>query len=252
MAEVAAPDSTTVVAPVDTSPPADTTPSWASDLAALDKEEWYTKLPEDVRPTIRTGLESRLKTWDKGYNQKFESLANDRKAWESERTKLEREAKLFGDLFAGNEDPRVAESATKLSELEQKLSALTAERDGYKAKVDTWERADIEKEADRVIEQYRDIIEYKAKGKDGKDVLPAWERFTALMETGKFTEEEAAGIVRPMFKLSAKPLPASLDMAGDGTRKPTQVDDLDGEDVPMHVAVKRAAERAAIRLGIHD
>ena len=156
------------------------TPAWATDLSKVDSEEWFTRLPEDIRPTVRSGLESRLQDYDRGYQSKFQSLANDRKSWESEKTEMERNSKLFSELFSGNEDPRVAESAQKLADLEKKLAELTAERDGYKTKWDSHEKEEIEREADRVIEKFKDVIDYKVKGKDGKETLPAWDKFVGL------------------------------------------------------------------------
>ena len=228
-------------------------PAWVRDLAAVDNEDWYKSVPEAHRQSVRAGLEARLREYDRGYQGKFQSLASERKAFEAERTKLQRESKLFNDLFAGNEDPRVGETQKRISELESQLAALTAERDGYKQKYDAVERAEIEREADRVIEQYRDIIDFKVKGKDGKESLPAWQKFSALMETGQFTEEEAAQVVRGMFKLSGtRALPDSLELASDGSRRGAERDDITDSNVPMHVAVARAAERNARRLGITD
>lgn len=238
-----------VAEPVATAPVADAAPAWASDLAALDREDWYTKLPEEVRPTIRGGLEARLKTWDKGYQTKFQTLAEERKAWESEKTKMARDAQLFDSLFKGEEDPRVSESATRLAELEANLAALTAERDSFKTKWETHDAAEQDKEATRIAEKFRDIIELK----DGNGKLPAWQKFCALMETEQFTEDEAAQIVRPMFKLgqTVRPLTKALDLAGDGTSRAIQVEQ-DEDDLPMAVAVRRAGERAARKLGVTD
>lgn len=229
-------------------------PDWMTDLNAVEREDWYTALPEDVRPKVKLGIESRAKAWEKGFNQKFQEFSTHRKtysererAWEQEKQELVRRASLFDSLMTGDDDPRIKDYETKVKEYETKLAEVASERDTYRTKYSEWEQREVEREADRFIASYGDIVgDEKAFGK-----------MNALMSTGQFTEEEAAGVVRGMFDLKqeAKPLPKHMQLASPGggpkvTHAPAGDED-EGDD-NLNAQLARAAARAARKLGIND
>jgi uncharacterized protein YifE (UPF0438 family) len=223
------------------------TPAWATDLAKVETEEWYTAIPEEIRPTVRGGLEARLKDYDKGYQGKYQSLAGERQAWAKEKQELQRQAQMFQDIFSGDEDPRVAESQTKLAELEAQLESLKAERDDYKGKWDSHEAESLDKEADRVIEQYKDILEHLDENGDQK----AFKKFAALLSGGEFGEAEAAEIVRSKYmpKVDApKELSKSLSLASTGKGPSTSNHEIDDGNMSVEQLLRRSAERNARRL----
>lgn len=224
------------------------TPSWLTDLNKVDAEEWYTALPEEIRPTVRSGLESRLKDYDKGYQGKYQALAGERQSWAKEKQELQRQAQMFQDIFSGDEDPRVAESETKLSQLQAELEELKAERDDYKGKWDSHENESIDKEADRVIEQFKDILEHLDEAGEHK----AWNKFAALLESGRFDEAEAAEIVRSKYLTKAdgpKELPKSLQLASTGKGPSSSNHEIDDDSLSLEQRLRRSAERNARRLG---
>jgi hypothetical protein len=99
---------------------------WNGELDSLQSEEWFSSLADEHRSRLQTGLQSKYQNWERGYSQKFSSLAQQRK--DAERQVAEARAIRARALKwqYGEEDP--------VSELEQQIGQLKTE---HKTAVDT-------------------------------------------------------------------------------------------------------------------
>lgn len=137
----------------------------------FDPESWdgnLDSLPEHLQKPV-SFLHRQLES---GYTKKFQSLADERKAfdaakvdlesaqqlgqespqgWQEEKGALERELNLLRNVLDGVEDPRIAEYHEKSSTLETDLATLKEEFEGYKDFV----QKDITAQADKYAEEYR-------------------------------------------------------------------------------------------------
>lgn len=189
---------------------------WAGELATLDKEEWYTKLDEPTRTTLRTGYESRLKNIEKGYTAKVTAENATRKELEARVAKAERNAKLYEVLGAGEPDPRLTEYEQKLADAESKLAEheakygeVSTERDSYKTRWEEHEAKEQEQQAAAIYEKHKDIMSDDT----------AFAKFHKLL-SADMDAEEAAQIVHALYPdLGDKKVPrdVSLMSKGDGT-----------------------------------
>jgi hypothetical protein len=189
---------------------------WAGELATLDKEEWYSKLDEPVRKTVRSGYEARLKNYEKGVQAKVTSTNAEKKALEERVAKAERNARLYEVLNSGEDDPRLSEYEAKikdaearLAEHEAKYGEATAERDSYKTRWEEHEAKQREAEAAVIFDKHKDIMDDDA----------AFAKFSRLLQA-EMDPEEAAAVVHALYPgLGDKAVPkdVALMSKGDGT-----------------------------------
>jgi len=183
-------------------------PAWNGELTALEKEQWYSALDEPVRKSLRSGVETRLKNYERGVSQKMQTWASEKKDLESRLARAERSYKLYEQLAQGEEDPRVAEHAGRVAELEKQLAELTGDRDSWKSKLEAREQAEAEAEARKIIEAHQDIMTNE----------DAYRKFHRLISAG-MEADEAAGMVRavmPGLGSTKPPKDVELMSRGDG------------------------------------
>ena len=120
---------------------------WNGELDSLQSEEWFSSLADEHRSRLQTGLQSKYQNWERGYSQKFSSLAQQRK--DAERQVAEARAIRARALKwqYGEEDP--------VSELEQQIEQLKAE---HKTAVDTL-RTEYESQSEEELQALRDAQE---------------------------------------------------------------------------------------------
>lgn len=245
----------------ETTPPAPQTPTehstepsgWNGELDHLSKQDWYSKIPDDVRPHVEQGLKAKWTNLEGGYSKKFQSLADERKGWESEKSTLsqrlaeqEREALLYKDLFGAGGDE---EAATRFEQEKQELAAKLAALEGellplreYKTKAEQAEaqayEASVAKEAERLASSYKDIIEHK-----DDNVF----RFFEKLVTAGIEEDDAASMTRKKFEVApvAPPKAAVIASRGDAPQgRDGFPDGLSPTDM-----IRRAAANAARKMG---
>jgi len=191
----------------DTSGSTNTAPSWNGELSSLDEQEWYKRLPDDIKPHVRAGHEAKLKTYDQGYQSKFRGLADERKSWEQkladERTQLREERAHFERLLYGEEDPAAAVKA----DLEQKLGELQTKHDALAKQQQEREEAENKRAADGV----HDYI--KAQAEDIYSDDEAFEMCIGLLVQG-IPPEKALKMVRATMTVAEEP-PRSVRAMGD-------------------------------------
>lgn len=141
-----------------------TTTDETPEVPPIDLGSWdgnIDNLPENLREPVRF-LHRQLES---GYTKKFQSLSDERKAfetaktesenapgWERERGKLNEELKLLRSLMGGDEDPRVTEYLDKNGVLTQQLAELQGEYDQFK----TFIEEDITEQAAVYADQFRE------------------------------------------------------------------------------------------------
>lgn len=111
----------------------------------IDWDSWdgsHDRLPEPIRP------------WGQKLQGHYTKTARQR---EAEATELR---KLYEDLTSGVEDPRVAEGAQKLQELQSKYEAEKAQYEEKIAKYEGW-RQQLEVLRDKQAQEYADNFEKK-------------------------------------------------------------------------------------------
>ena len=165
----------------------------------FDHESWdgnLDSLPEHLHGPV-SFLHRQL---EGGYTKKFQSLADERKAfetsqgeaatgqdtWADEKEALSQELDLYKRLMGGEEDPRIAEWQGKHGELETTHNGLRTEFNDYRTAVD----ADIQKDADeyaaRFREQHSEIFDDEAKrGKLVQIMQNGWEPENAAKLVGQ-------------------------------------------------------------------
>lgn len=216
----------------DTPAPPDSTPetsSWAGELASLDAEPWYTVLPEDVRPALRTGYENKLKNYDKGWQEKTRKVTEERQTWEKERQKLNseledtrRQTDLYGTIMKGHEDPRVTEFekeqaawATERAKIAAERGEWTKERKAFEERL-AEQIAAKELEYKPVVERLRTIEEREEATEEARivaaypDIIAndeARKLWIDLQLVSKVPEDRATLMVRAAFSLG-EPAPA--------------------------------------------
>ena len=285
--------------PTDSAPAADSSPAWAGDLEALDREPWYTALSEDVRTPLRSGYEARLRTYERGVQEKFRVHADERRAhqeavraWEAEKathatereaekqrlTEAERRANLYDKIFAGEEDPRIAESAKAAEEWEAEKAAWAAERathEGaiaakeaeYRAELDrlrgdlsVYEQQAIAEEQARLVEAYSDIL-------DHPEAIKAFAAFTSETvttdgkERPRYTEEQAAAMTRALHQLqpAVRAAPPAAEPPPPAARQPAAPPAPAARDlpeapalVPDSVSLASPGDRGPAKLEVDD
>lgn len=225
---------------------------WNGEIDHLQKQEWWSAIPEPVRPNIEQGLRTKWTNLEGGYSKKFQSLADERKAWESEKSTLsqrlqaqEREALLYKDLFGGSDSEATSRFEQEKKELQDKLAAFEQEiaplRE-YKTKAEQASaqayEAQVKAEADRMASAYKDIIEHKEE--------KVFDFFSKLVTAG-IEEDEAATMTRKKFDVSTPQPPKAAVVASRGDA-PQGRDGLPDGLSPIDM-ITRAAANAARKMG---
>lgn len=186
-------------------PPAPDVPTWNGELSALEKEQWYASLDEGMRKNVRSGVETRLRNYEKGVQSKLQSWSQEKKDLESKLSRAERAQKLYETLSQGEEDPRVAEHQARADELQRQLDQLVSERDGYKTKWEQREEAEAKATAQRIFDEHTDIMSNDAMS----------EKFIKLLTAG-LEPEEAAAMVRAVVQEASPKVPKDVALMGRG------------------------------------
>lgn len=191
-----------------TAEPAQEPPSWNGELAALDEQDWYKGLPDDIKPRVRAGHEAKLKTYDQGYQAKFRTLADERKSWETkyaeQQQALRDERAHIESLLFGEADPAAAVKA----DLEKKLAELQGKYDTLDKTVKERDEAANKQAADTV----HDYI--KAQAEDVYTDDEAFETVVGLIASG-IAPDKALKMVRATMTVAEEPPKSVRAMGGD-------------------------------------
>lgn len=183
-------------APVPEATPAPLPPStpqetdlWNGEVEHLAKRPWYGKLSETEKKDLEAGYKNKLKNYDSGYQKKFSSLAEERKAFEATKAEADRNRKLLA-LYSGDD-----ESQKVLAELE--------ELRGYRTQAEAREaerfQAEQAKMATELEKSYGDILESEE----------ATETMAKLLEAGISTEKAAAFVRASLTPATPPPVEES-------------------------------------------
>jgi len=163
----------------------------------FDHESWDGNL--DSLPGHLHGPVSFLhRQLEGGYTKKFQSLADERKAfetlqaeagngsneWADEKEALSQELDLYKRLMGGEEDPRIAEWQGKHGELDTTHQGLQTEFDDYRTAVEADIKKDAEEYASRFRERHSEIFDDDTKRA----------KLVQIMESG-WEPEDAAKLV---------------------------------------------------------
>ena len=129
-------------------------------LSGFDASAWdgnFDVLPEILREPVGY-LHKQLES---GYTKKFQDLAEQRKAFDSERADLDalkksqiaiqEERDLLRSILGGAEDPRLGQYTAENERLQKEMGALQQEFDQFKAYVE----AEVDAQAAEYAEQYK-------------------------------------------------------------------------------------------------
>jgi len=217
------------------------TPAWAGELQTLDKQTWYTALPEDARKTLRSGYEARLRNVEQGVNGKMQSWSTEKKDLEGRISKAERTAKLYETLVHGEDDPRVAEKEAELATLKTQLQALTGERDDFKGKWESHSQKQVDADAQKIYEEHKAIV----------DNDEAYAEFDKLLRADVPVDRAAKMIhaLYPALVADKVEVPDAVDLMspGDGAHGHTDTGDA---GLSLNQKVQRMAERVSRQLGL--
>lgn len=111
----------------------DSADTWTGELADVQGSSWFEALPGDVQGAVVAGLEAKYKNWQRGYNEKFQGLADSKKSLsDREETLRQKELRVQKWLY-GEEDPVTA--------LKEEIDGLRGEKESIETKL----REELEK-----------------------------------------------------------------------------------------------------------
>ena len=143
--------------------------TWTGELADVQGSGWFEALPGDVQGAVLAGLEAKYKNWQRGYNDKFQGLADSKKSLSDREEELKAKELRVQKWLYGEEDP--------ISTLKQELDGLRTEKESIETKL----REELEKA----------VSEAKAGGAVDLERLQA-ERDAAQSKLAEIESREAA------------------------------------------------------------
>jgi len=162
----------------DASPTTENESTWNGELETIQSSDWFEKLPGDVQGMITSGLESKYKNWQRGYNDKFQSVAEKKKALEGREQSLKDSEKRVQRWLYGEEDP--------ISSLKEQIAGLTSEKEKVEADL----RAEMEKALGELREGGKvDLDKISSERDSAMAKLAKIEERTRAAEDAKLNEE---------------------------------------------------------------
>lgn len=207
---------------------------WNGEFESLTKAEWWSKLPEDVRPVLESGLKTKYGNWQRGYQSKFDEFKKGQQTWTTEREQMRAEmdkVKANRDWFEKllSADDSTTEMQSKLSEMEKSLSEREAGLNDWKSRYEALETEIANREAETEMEklkaEYPDIYEDYSEDANGAPT-GAFAEYLKLLEAG-YETDRAARMVRAVMPQKAQPpgpraveLPASVRLSQPAGKAP--------------------------------
>lgn len=99
---------------------------WNGELTALQTEEWFSTLPEEVRAPLLAGLQAKHTAWERGYRPRMEANAKRETELQTWQDRLTADEKRWWRITQGTEDP-ATEWKTKLEAAEVEMRRLETE-----------------------------------------------------------------------------------------------------------------------------
>lgn len=214
--------------------PSASTSEWNGELESLTKTDWWTKVPDDLRSSIESGLKSKYSNWQRGYQNKFDEFKKGQQTWEQERTQMRAEmekVKQNRDWFEKmlSADDSTAEMQGKLAELEKSLQEREAGINDWKGRYEALETEIANREAETELEKlksnYPDIYEDYREDENGAPT-GAFAEYLKLLEAG-YETDRAARMVRAVMPQAPQPPgprkvepPASVKLAQPAGKAP--------------------------------
>jgi len=207
---------------------------WNGEFESLTKSEWWSKLPEDVRPVLESGLKSKYGNWQRGYQSKFDEFKKGQQTWTTEREQMRAEmdkVKANRDWFEKllSADDSTTEMQSKLTEMEKSLNEREAGLNDWKSRYEALETEIANREAETEMEklkaEYPDIYEDYSEDANGAPT-GAFAEYLKLLEAG-YETDRAARMVRAVMPQKAQPpgpraveLPASVRLSQPAGKAP--------------------------------
>lgn len=143
---------------------------WNGEFESLSKEDWYSQIPDSIRPHLEKGLKNKYSNWDRGFQSKFQ---------EAKRLKEEaqKDLELARTLFEGDV-PDTGNFEKDLAALKEQLTSVERERDTYKTELDNMQIDIFQKQ---ISTEYPDIYNHD----------DAFESFCNLLISGMPMEKAA-------------------------------------------------------------
>ena len=156
----------------------DSADTWNGELETIQSSDWFEKLPGDVQGLITSGLENKYKNWQRGYNDKFQSVADKKKALEEREQSLKDSEKRVQRWLYGEEDP--------ISSLQEQIEGLKGEKEKIEA--------DLRTEMEKALEELReggkvDLNKVSSERDAALEKLAAIEQKTRAVEEAQLDQE---------------------------------------------------------------
>lgn len=210
---------------------------WNGELESVQESDWFNNLSENVRTGILSGLETKYQNWQRGYTDKFQDLARQRKSIDRKLEEVRTQEQRVQKWLHGDIDPLV-EKQREIDELKiAHKSAMDTIRQQYEdaqekmktsrgsefeeavktrdeavARAQQYETAIKEQEefqTEQVVDQFENWLRTEAP-----DVYENDEAFYSLcvLCTGGVTPEDAVQMVRgkyggPQTEVAPAPAP---------------------------------------------
>lgn len=187
-----APTTTPSAASTEAAPTATVDP-WTGELTTLQNQPWWASIPEEARGQVTPGIERIYKGWQSSYTRKNQELADQRKAWETEKTTWEQERdarnkelddgwEAYNLALFGEKDPH-EKFSRDIAERDAQLTALKSELEALKAAKATGEVStpDFNEERQKIMAEVEAV---KAQLAEATTKATEWE--------GKYTEAQKA------------------------------------------------------------
>lgn len=245
---------------------------WNGEWETITKEPWYSGMPEEARRSFESGAKRKYEAWDRGYTQKHQGFAAEKKTLEERLAQATRQAQLYQDLASQDEQGQVKEWESRAREWEAKEVKYKADLEASEKRIrDEVEAKYKNKDTEhaKLKGDYDALFEYH-KGIAAKELQAQFDKYPGLaendramgiidnllgdpsidLETAVRTAVAVVGGVKasPAEK-PPKEVPPSVELAskGDGPARMASADEYEGLD--YHMALRRAADKHAARLG---
>lgn len=209
-------------------PAAEAAPAaWNGELDHLDKAAWWKDVPEPARVAFRAGYEQKIGNLERGYQDKYRSVADERKALDEQRKAFaadKQRAEMLAAMYGGDQAQHDA--------ILKELSELRDYRTSTDARLAAEEAARVSAEEKRITESYGDILTHDAAA-----------TLLEQLVTGGVPIDQAAAYVRHQHQLTApaaQPPPGGTQAQDTASRPPSAWDKAArvggrGDDPPAQV-----------------
>ena len=197
---------------------------WNGEMEALREADWVQKLEPEMRRAVLEGIEGKYKNWQRGYTNKYQDLAKQRRSAEDLMKEVREQEVKVQRWLHGDIDPMVAKQK-EVDELKiahrSALQTLRREAEEAHEKAQNSHGSALEtaaKERDNALRQYQEVNQQLEKFQESQtelqvDSLEKWltaeasdvydndDAFDKFCELARanFTPEEAVKMTRALY-----------------------------------------------------